>query len=476
MTWLLKLFSLSLKLYPGQFRVRFGPEIEEIFHVGLLDARKEGGMVGYILHELVYLPASLVGVYMWSMSAGQNRQVAVSSLGGGGTSGINPQGEGWGASFMAGLPHLFIGIIIISTEIVYGIKWINQNVLSSLLLAIFFLMLLGVLIFNISKGWKSWATSWIVYMFVTVTTLLSVIANALPHSILKNDEWISEVQVILLPLILAYLLYKIACKDRLRGLLAAIPPMALSWLFFLESVPTLQKVLAWIWILLLAFIATVLMLRTRRFSTALMLAMAVPILGGIPFAYLGAYMAGIPFTYLGAYMAGTLPISEPGPNLGEVFRQYLPFMAMVLTLVLGPQLGAKLRTAGYQSAAAGGKIFYRLVLGGILLGLFYSRLRLETTLSDFTVRENIMEALLVSAIVLFLVGYALLIRATYKSKLPSSANSSLIKLAALFFSLMLLPVVITLAIPIMEGHSTMPWLLTAGEMAWVIASTWVVKD
>ena len=402
-------------------------------------------MVGYILHELGHLPASLVGVYMWSMRGEQDRRLAVSAAGGGGTIGMNNREEGWGASLMAGLPHLFFGIFLISTEIFFGIEWIDQNVLSFLLDSVFFLMLLGVLIFNISKGWKSWAASWIVYMYVAVIILLSKIAYKLPHSILNNDEWISKVQVYLLPLILAYLLYKIACKDRLRGLLAAIPPMALSWLFFLESVPTLQKSLAWIWIFLLAFIATVLMLRTRRFSTALLLAMAVPILGGIPFAYLGVYMGG------------TLPFSQPGPNLGEVFRQYLPFLVMVLTFVFGPQLGAKLRTAGYQSAAAGGKIFYRLVLGGILLGLFYSLLRLETSTSDFSpwesiARENIMKALLVSAIVLFLVGFVLLIRATYKSKLPSSDNSSLIKLAALFFPLMLLPVVIVLAIPIMMGH------------------------
>jgi len=78
--------------------------------------------------------------------------------------------------------------------------------------------------------------------------------------------------------------------------------------------------------------------------------------------------------------------------------------------------------------------------------------------------------------VLFLVGYALLIRATYKSKLPSSDNSSLLELAVLFFPLMLLPVVIILAIPIMSGHTTMNWLMTVGVLAWVIASVWVVKD
>jgi hypothetical protein len=64
-------------------------------------------------------------------------------------------------------------------------------------------------------------------------------------------------------------------------------------------------------------------------------------------------------------MGGTLPFSEPDPSLQEVFRQYLPLLVMVLTIVLGPQLAAKLRIAGYESAKAGGKIFYRLALGGI---------------------------------------------------------------------------------------------------------------
>ena len=128
MMWMMKLFSLSLKLYPRQFRFRFTSEMEEIFHAGLLQACEDRVMAGFILRELLQLPGSLAGVYMWSMSAGQGRQVAVSSVGGGGTGGVNPPGEGWGASFMAGLPHLLMGIIIVGEEIIYGIKGVNQNV------------------------------------------------------------------------------------------------------------------------------------------------------------------------------------------------------------------------------------------------------------------------------------------------------------------------------------------------------------
>ena len=268
----------------------------------------------------------------------------------------------------------------------------------------------------------------------------------------------------MVPLILAYFLYKITCKDRLRGLLAAIPLMAIIWAYFLEFVPTLQKSLAWGWIFLLAFTATVLMLRAKRFTTALLLAMAVPVIGGFPFAYLGVYMGG------------TLPFSEPGPGLQEVVRQYLPFMVMAMTLLLGPQLAVKLRIAGYESAKAGGKIFYRLVLGGILISLIDVLILLATTASGFTALSITKQVLLVGAILLFLVGYALLIWAAYRSKLPSSDNSNIIELAALFLPLLFLPFVIILAIPSALYSFTNTLLVPTSEMAWVIASTLVVKD
>ena len=153
----------------------------------------------------------------------------------------------------------------------------------------FSLSLLGVLIFSISRGWKSWSASWIIYMFVVTIVLLSMVANAIPHSIIANNAWVSEVQVLVIPLVLAYLLYKIACRNRLRGLLAAVPPMAIIWFYFLDSVPSLQKSLAWGWMFLLAFTATVMMLRTKRFSVALGLAMAVPVLRWISVRILRRY-------------------------------------------------------------------------------------------------------------------------------------------------------------------------------------------
>ncbi len=459
---IMKIFSLVLWLYPGLFRARFAAEMEQVFHVGLVEAHEQGVVVGFILRELLRLPASLIGVYLWSMREGEGRPVAVSSMAGGGTVGVNMPGEGLGISLMAGLPHLLIGIFIVGSGLISAVIGNSQYALGYLPLIFFLLLLLGVVLYNVLKGWKRWSTSWMVYFFFFALSMLSIGLNTLRPSIRGRTDWLYGILTIIIPLLLAYLLYKIACKDRLRGLLAAIPPMVIIWGYFQEFVPMLSKSLAWAWIFMLAFAATVLMLRTKSFSAALGLTLLVPILGGFPFAYMGVYIGG------------TLPFSEPGPSLLEVFRQYLPFLVMVLSIALGPQLAVKLRLIGFESAKAGGKIFYRLTLGGVLLGLLFTLLQWSMLISGISIKLTIMQLLLISAIILYLVGFALLMRASYQSKLPSSDNSNLIELAALFLPLIFLPLVLLLAIS-MDNY-TKSWLLPLAEMAWVIASALVVKD
>jgi hypothetical protein len=371
-------------------------------------------------------------------------------------------GEGFGPSLIAGLPHLLIGISIVGSAIIGATAGIYQNVFSYLSLIFFLILLFGVVIYGFSKGWNRWSTSWMIYLFIFAISALSVGLNALSPSIRGRADWLNAVLLITIPSLLAYLLYKIACKDRLRGLLAAVPPMVIVWGYFEEFVPTLPRTLACAWLFILAFTGTVLMLRTKSFSAALGLAMLVPILGGFPFAYLGVYMGG------------TLPFSEPGPSMQEVIRQYIPFLVMVLSIVLGPQLAVKLRKIGYETANAGGKVFYRLALGGILIGLLYSLLQFVITTSGVTISTTYLQILLISALVLYLVGFVLLLWATFRTKLPSSDNSKSIELTALFLPLLFLPVLILVGV--ITVSYTKSWMLPMAEIAWVIASALIVKD
>ena len=289
--------------------------------------------------------------------------------------------------------------------------------------------------------------------------------NSISESFIGNNYGIYNLaQTILIPLVLAYFLYKITCKDRLRGILAAIPAMILIWTYFLEFVPALHQSLAWGWIFLLAFIAAILILRTKHLSAALVLAMAVPILGGFP------------FSYLGVYQGGTLPFSELGPSLLEAVRQYIPFAVMVLSFVLAPQLAVKLRETGSDVAKAGGKIFYRLALGGILLGIVWALAQWVTRLSETHIQKIIMQVILIAAAVLYVVGFALLTRVVYQNKSPTGDNSKLLELGALFLPLLFVPVVILMVIPMAQGVGSSSWLVLFAEIAWVCASVLVVKD
>jgi hypothetical protein len=301
-------------------------------------------------------------------------------------------------------------------------------------------------------------------MFVVTILLLSMAANAIPHTIIADNAWVYEVQVLVIPLVLAYVLYKIASRNRLRGLLAAVPPMAILWISSQESVPSLQKSLALGWMFLLAFTATVMMLRTKRFSIALGLAMAVPVLGGFP------------FVYLGVFMGGTLPFPEPGPGMQEVIRQYLPFLAMVLTIVLGPQLAVKLRAVGYESKNVGGKIFYRLALGGILLALAMTMIQWEMATTDFSIPQKVMQLSFIASAMLYLVGFAFLAWSAKRSEEFSDKKDLALQLVSLFILLPFVPMAILLAITYGRMDHTESWLLSLAVIGWVFVSAWMVKD
>jgi hypothetical protein len=194
------------------------------------------------------------------------------------------------------------------------------------------------------------------------------------------------------------------------------------------------------------------------------LAMAVPILGGFPFAYLGVYMGG------------NLLFSEPGSSLQEVFRNYLPFLAMVLTIVLGPQLAVKLRAVGYESKNVGGKIFYRLALGGILLGLAMTMMQWEISLSDLYIPQKVIQVCFIASAMLYLVGFVFLAWSAKRSEEFLDKKDLTLQLVALFILLPFVPTVILLAIPYGILEHTDIWLLSLAVIGWVFAAAWIVKE
>jgi hypothetical protein len=459
-----------LRLYPSSFKQRFSHEMEEVFCQAA-----SAGQLRFILREIVFLPASLAGAYLWAIRGSRERRMVLSSASGGSLGNDEPQ-PGWGDSLLAGLPHLIIGLLA-------GLPYLASALFRNLSLAgplayiwPFFILIPAILLvvaYGTIKGWGLWFASWKIYFLSAPVILISVLVQALSDSRVSSsvENMINMLQVILLPLLIAFLLYSITSRDRTAGLLASLPLMALLWVYFHEFVPELHKGLAWLWICGLAFVAAIAILRTRRYATALAFALAVPILGGIPNAFLGVYLGG------------TLPYSEPGPSVRVVISQYLPFLAMVTSLALGPLLARQVRKMGTSSAAAGGKRWYRLALGGILMALILVILMNVAVFSDsFTLQGRLLSGLnglLIIAELLFVSGYALLLRAAILTGELWIDNSAAPRLVLLFLCLAGLPLIIMHIIPgtgrgleAVDPFYIMPIL----SLAWIAASVWVVKE
>jgi len=459
MKWVLAVYRLVLALYPRPFRARFGEEMEGVFLAGLEEAQRRGNLSGFLLGEALRLPGSLADVYIWAMRSPGSRQMA---LPGGGEVSGGP-GDGWGSSLMGGLPHLVIGLMVVASSLLTEWLAVDANWLNLILSGAFFLLALGVLVYNIRKGWKRWSASWLIYLLMLTLILLSYGVSVLTKA--DQGNWLYVIQTMTFPLVVAYLLYKMACADRVRGLLAAVPITGLMWFFFQEFVPLLPRMLATGWMFLVVFTAAVLILRTRRFAAALGLAILVPVLSGLPFATLGVYMGG------------TLPFSEPGPSPLEVLRQYLPFLAATAAVTLGPQMAAALRAVGQESEKAGGKIFYRLALGGMLLGLIVSLLQFgKVSSGQFAWLPRLVSLPwpgLALAMGIYVVGIGLLTRAAIRCNVFEDRWSDL-RMAALGGLLPGIPLVLLNLFPVLNGHTLQSWVILALELAWVGASAWTV--
>jgi hypothetical protein len=465
MNLLIRLYRVALRLYPPGFRACFASEMEEVFAAGLEDARRRGCAWRFVLAEALHLPASLADVYTWALSASGGGRLVFSGAGGAPVPADAPGRRGWGESLLAGLPHLILGVLTTTSSLMYQIETLDTSLVAYLFLSMILLPSLVVLLFSLRKGWRLWSASWLVYMVIILFALASQLFDVLFPAGNSGGYYIAQILVI--PLALAYLLYRAARRDVLRGLLVALPLMTMPWTYFSEFVPPGSIALAWLWLCALAFAAAVGMMRARSFTAALAMMLAVPLLGGFPFAWLGVYQGG------------TLPFSADGPSLIEVMRQYLPFAAGMIAVGLGPQLAVHLRAI--DRTGGGHNPAYRLVLGGVLLALmivvmgyaFYSS-SVVGRLAQLLLTLQRTGIVLASG--LYLAGFLLLVRAGQRNGLFSAQPDAAPRLAALFALLPGVPLALYCAIPdIYPQWLINPWLVYAVVYAWVLSAAWLVR-
>ncbi len=486
-----RLYTLLLCLYPANFRHEFSGEMAQVFQDASRQARQSGlrCLLAFLLKELFDLPGSLLSEHAWVLfrkEAHMSDTVNLDSNAGGlsASLGFTSPPVSWKESFLAALPFLVIAFSGLTT-LLSGLGLTSPEspllrILTPVFMVAFFLAALGIFIFAWRKHWPRWSASWFVVWLIAALAPLILISNITD---LSNVFYI-YVQPFLWAFILlaiAWLLYRIFCKDALKGILAALPVMGMTWFLHQEFVRDDLEGTITIACWLLVAVSAVLILRLNDLKAGVLLALGTNILIGLAYAYEGIYFGG------------TLNFDAPGPNWIQVLRSFLPQWVAVSTLVLGPLLASNIREIGYRVQPAG-LWMYRLALAGllVLISCFVITAMIYTTDGlrvSLQMKELFLNAMTWLGLALFLVGFILLSRkALHSAAVESGWRLVLLGLCSLYVPIALILGLFagyTLSLPFfwysaltgLRGLSPIQqfpefWSAVLG-VVWVIVATWL---
>lgn len=472
----LVLYRGMLALYPADFRQAFAEDMSLDFEDALRTTAGAGSgtLLSVFLREVVDWPVCLLREYrqLW----GGRREMTTDNLNrleaNGGVVAAGRPGGTWGEAVMAALPYL---LILAFMSMGYLLNTLLQNVslrqgLNTFSVLLLVPILILVLVLSFRSRWPVWTGSWMVPFFLLLGIPLSFLAN----NLFPRANWFSNdvIPFVVLPLLLAIVLYRVARRDRLQGLLAAAPALYLLWTPNTEFVPEYLKLIFYFSsiLMVMAGVMAVVRLGSWRAGLGLLLVTFIAV--------------GLQFSYLGIYHGGTLPFSAPGPSLLEVFKSFLPQYLLAGAILVGPLLARNFREIGLRCGSEG-EVSYRLALSGLLalmginlvslLGVFTNTL--PSSLRFFT----ILDVLALVCLALYMCGVIWLYwAAAARKKLPD-----LISCVLLAFLPPLLPTMFAIpffgspripsriiGIPFLYGQPE--WLVFGIGLAWLLACVWLI--
>jgi hypothetical protein len=441
-----RFYALILRLYPPDFQREFGAEMQEVFQAASRQEQSRGFWfsLAYFLKELLDLPSSLLGQYGWTLFSKEKRMSGALGLEanpGGMTGSLgfsDPQPSSWKELLLAALPFLAMAYTGLTT-LLYGLGVVSRkasfiSVLSVVLGIGMLLVALGTFVYAWRKKFPRWSAAW--YGFWLVAALLPLL--------LLTNLWDPPqfFYIVVQPLLwggillgLAWFLYRLSCRDAVKGILAALPAMGLTWTYFQEFVrDDLEGAIALTSWLLIA-LAAVAIVRLNTLKAGVLLALGVN------------FIIGLAYAYEGIYFGGTLDFDAPGANWIQVLRTFFPHWVGISTLIIGPLLARRYRELGYRLQPAG-LILYRLVLAGLLLmlaanlanTLVYTTDDLRHQLQN---EDQVLNSIAWAGLAAFLVGMLFLSRKVIQEK----AAGGIQRLWLLGIFSVLLPYGMTLGLP-----------------------------
>lgn len=223
------------------------------------------------------------------------------------------QERGWGAAFLAGLPHLLMGLLICWGNFFAGSDAKSVQMISTLL----GISLAGLVVFMIVRAaredWPLWSASWYGYAAWIALAIVILLTNSIQY----ERMWVINLALLVgwLGAVLLGYLYLFAA-DRVQSLLAVVFLFPLFGLYFLEFIPNPIEGLLAIGTGSLTAVTAALIHRSGDYRRGLFYSLLLTLVLGVSFAYVGVYQANelpefIPFdpqfsdftSMLGLYLA-----------------------------------------------------------------------------------------------------------------------------------------------------------------------------
>jgi hypothetical protein len=315
-----RLYARALRLYPREFRADFGDEMRAVFAQAIEAPAGTGQTLGFFLRELEDLPGSLLRQHWLAI---RKEQAPMNPLAESNDIRIREHQPGtWGAAFLAGLPHLLMGLLIGLGKLgIFDVMQMSRtgNLIVGVGLA---LLVVGVLLYAWRRRWPLWSASW--YLYGTWVSL--VVISQTIESLDLEESWRYTSALFIgwiLVCIVGY--FVILSRSKLHGLLSVAFLFPLLSVLMLEFIP--NPIEAWLalGVALLAALATGTIVRVGELPLALRLVLGYNLAVGLVWAYIGEYkMLDLP---------SGIPAHTPRfSNFLEMLALYCVFGLGIITL------------------------------------------------------------------------------------------------------------------------------------------------
>lgn len=384
---LIHLYTWLLRLYPSTFREQFGEEMAGVFREQMEEAAARGGihLLRSCWREVRDWPIHCLQTH-WQV---RQQRLALPMA----------APPSWWDTAMAGLPYLLFALIVSGSTLIFLVGQATGLLVSLLFGFGFVFLLLLVLTAAWWRRWPVWSAAWLGFLFFV---LLVLFLPGYAVDWLGQGWQMQPVRYLVseagFPLLWLAVLYVLLARWPRFGLVAALPPLGITWLLYLELVPESVSLtvtaVAWVWLGLVAIV----LLRWRYHNWDVWLLYLAGAVVGIVFVFTAHYLTEVPLRDRTFASMGEDVLSELIPAL-------VPLVGILLLLTLRRWSQVNGRAAVHS---------YRLLLAGIVLTFVGLQIRLLMARQlDFLWPENYRlwsTAVLLLGCSLMILGIWLLVR------------------------------------------------------------------